>query len=202
MTFHACSVNTCGLYFLGDPVKTIYLSAGHSNADPGVVRTAVKNRDGKVVAAERREADIAVEFRNMVSLYLFRAGIKHDTDGKGTENYPLNRAATVARKHDIAVEFHCNSGPATATGAETLSAPRTMALAAQLSRAVSSGLNIRDRGAKPENAGQHSRLAFVQAGGIIVELFFLTNTDDLRAYDERKWLAARNVAEVLIGAAK
>ena len=190
MSFHACSVNTCGLYFLGDPVKTIYLSAGHSNADPGAV------------ANGRREADIAVEMRNMVSFYLTQAGVEHALDGKGTDNLPLATAAKQARLRDIAVEFHCNAGPATATGSETLSGARDIPLASQLSRAVSSGLNIRDRGAKPENAGQHSRLAFVQAGGIIVELFFLTNTDDLRAYDERKWLAARNVAEVLIGAAK
>ena len=133
----------------------------------------------------------------MVSFYLTQAGVPHALDGSGTTNLPLATAAKQAKLRDIAVEFHCNAAAATATGAETLSAPRTMALAAQLSRAVSSGLNIRDRGAKPENAGQHSRLAFVQAGGIIVELFFITNRGDLKGWYDRKWLAARNVANVL-----
>ena len=91
----------------------------------------------------------------------------------------------------------CNAGPATAHGSEALAAPDDMWLAARLSRAIAQGLAIRDRGAKPEGAGQHSRLAFVRAGGLIVELFFLTNRGDLTAYYDRKWLAARAVAEVL-----
>lgn len=170
-------------------MKSIFVSAGHSNSDPGAV------------AFGRREADIAVEFRNMVSFYLMRAGVKHEMDGRGTENLPLSAAARSARNHQIAVEFHCNAAAsASATGAETLSGPKDMAIGAQISAAVAKGLGIRNRGAKPESAGQHSRLAFVQAGGIIVELFFITNQLDLAAYDARKWLAARDVADVLIAA--
>src|SRR5690606_23958665 len=131
------------------------------------------------VAQGRREADIAVEFRNMVAFYLDREGVEFETDGKGTDNYPLAQAAKMARLHDIAVEFHCNAGPASATGAEALSDADDERLAAKLSRAVADGLGIEDRGAKPENAGQHHRLAFVRAGGIILELFFLTNRGDL-----------------------
>lgn len=165
--------------------KSILLSAGHSNTDPGAV------------AQGRREADIAVEFRNLVSYYLLQWGVPHDTDGKGTDNYPLAQAVKQAALHDVAVEFHCNSGPSTATGAEVLSGADDERLAVALSKAVADGLGIRNRGAKPENAGQHHRLAFVRAGGLIVELFFLTNRGDLKAYYDRKWLAARNVAEVL-----
>ena len=165
--------------------KSILLSAGHSNTDPGAV------------ANGRREADIAVEFRNIVSFYLMRDGIPHDLDGHGTDNFPLSVAARMASLHDIAVEFHCNAGPPSANGCEVLAGTSDMALAARLSRAISQQLAIRDRGAKPEGAGQHSRLAFVRAGGIIVELFFLTNRGDLTAYYNRKWLAARAVAEVL-----
>ena len=40
-----------------------------------------------------------------------------------------------------------------------------------------------------------------QAGGMVVEPFFLTNSGDLAAYDARKWLAARAVAGVLREAA-
>lgn len=169
--------------------KSILLSAGHSNVDPGAV------------AHGRREADIAVEFRNMVGFYLLRDGVQHDMDGHGTDNYPLPVAAKLAGAHDIAVEFHCNAGPESASGSETLSAPDDIVLSARLSRAVAMGLGIRDRGAKPEGAGRHSRLAFVQAGGIIVELFFLTSRADLEAYFARKWVAARNVAAVIAEAA-
>jgi N-acetylmuramoyl-L-alanine amidase len=170
----------------------IYLSAGHSNTEPGAI------------AFGRREADIAVEFRNMVAFYLRRADVPHDVDGHGQDNAPLRDTVKVTGKREgIELEFHCNANEnPQATGVETLSGPKDRALGAAICTAIADALKIRNRGAKPENAGQHHRLAFVQAGGIIVELFFLTNPDDLAAYDARKWLAARAVADVLIDQAQ
>ena len=168
-------------------MKSVFLSAGHSDTEPGAV------------AFRRKEADIAVEFRNLVSFYLLRAGVPHELDGTETTNLPLREAVVKAKKHPIGLEFHCNaSTSAKATGTECLSAPDDTALSAAISKAISTALGIKDRGAKPENAGQHHRLAFVQAGGIIVELFFLTNSADLAAYDAKKWLAAKAVADILI----
>lgn len=172
-------------------MRTIFLAAGHSDTDPGAV------------AQGRREAAIAVEFRNMVSFYLRRDGYPHATDGAGQSNLPLAQSAALARRHDIAVEFHCNAAanPA-AGGVETLSGPKDMALGNLLCEVIANELGIRNRGAKPENSGQHRRLAFVQAGGIIVELFFLTSPGDLAAYEQRKWLAARAVSGVLLREAR
>lgn len=165
----------------------IYLSAGHSNSDPGAV------------AFGRKEADIAVEFRNIVSFYLREMGISHEVDAKGTVNVPL--AQTLKRTKAIngtELEFHCNAAAnPQATGCETLQQSKNEALGALICKALSGALKIRNRGAKPEASGQHARLGFVQAGGIIVELFFITNPNDLAAYDARKWVAAKAVAEVL-----
>ena len=164
----------------------MYISAGHSNTDPGAV------------ANGRREADIAVEFRNIVSFYLQRDKVSHELDGFGTDNFPLASVVKRARQHRIAVEFHCNAAASkAATGVEILCAPKDNVLADKLCKAIARTLGIRNRGVKPENAGQHHRLAFVQAGGLIVELFFITNPSDLLAYDARKWLAAREVARIL-----
>lgn len=164
----------------------ILISAGHSDSDPGAI------------AFGRREADIATEFRTILVKCLADLGIQAETDGKGRENLPLREAVKLAKGKDIAIEIHLNaSANATASGVETLSAPDDMQLGAKLCAAVSKSLNIRNRGAKPENSGQHHRLAFVQAGGIILELFFLTNPNDLAAYDGRKWPLARAVAKVI-----
>ena len=171
-------------------MKSVFLSAGHSNTDPGAVGHG------------RREADIAVDFRNKVAFYLQRAGVPHELDGVGTANLPLREAVVKARKHPIGLEFHCNASTSTtATGVECLSAPDDFGLSADLCKAIAGALLIRNRGAKPENAGQHHRLAFVQAGGIIVELFFISSAGDLAAYDARSWLAAKAVADVLINEA-
>lgn len=163
----------------------MYISAGHSEVDPGAS------------AFGRKEADIAVETRNIVSFYLQRDKIPHELDGFGTVNLPLSSVVKKSRNHRLSVEFHCNAGPATATGVEVLCAPKDNKIAAKICEAISATLGIRNRGVKPENAGQHHRLAFVQAGGMIVELFFITNKKDLLAYDERKWLMGREIARIL-----
>lgn len=169
--------------------RSVFVSAGHGGSDPGAV------------ANGRVEADIATEFRNIVAFYLARRGVEHELDGDGPINLPLRDAVKLASAHAIAVEFHCNAAASSAaTGVETLSGPNDMALGVRICAAIADTLVLRNRGAKPENAGQHHRLAFVQAGGIIVELFFITNADDLEAYDARKWLAGRAVAEVLANA--
>lgn len=166
----------------------VLISAGHSQSDPGAV------------ANGRREADIAVDFRNILAQCLRDLGVEVTTDGVGKDNLPLRDAVKLAKGKQLAIECHCNaSAKPTASGVETLSGPEDMKLGAQICAALSREWNIRNRGAKPENAGQHHRLAFVQAGGIILELFFITNPNDLAAYDGRKWPAARAVAEVIRG---
>lgn len=164
----------------------MFLSAGHSNTDPGAVGNGLK------------EADVAVEIRNIVSFYLTRMGVKHELDGTGTANVPLSAAVKKARNHAVSVEFHCNaSANAKATGCEVLCAKKDNARAAKICEAIARTLGIKNRGVKPENAGQHHRLAFVQAGGMIVELFFITNKDDVDRWNGSKWLLGKAIAEAL-----
>lgn len=178
-------------------MKTILLSAGHSNKDPGVTVT-VLSADGKSKTV-LREADFAVDMRNMVSFYLSRAGVAHDLDGKATVNLPLSEAAAMARKHQLPVEFHCNGvADVRANGVEVLAEPSDMGFAAKLSQAIADALKLKNRGAKGEAAGHHSRLAFIGAGGLIIELFFLSNASDLAAYNARKWVAAKAIADAIM----
>lgn len=165
----------------------ILISAGHSNSDPGAVGNGYT------------EAQIVTEFRNLVAFYLKRAEVDFITDGEGEDNKPLRDAIELAKTADLAVEFHCNSfsNPA-ATGVETLSDFKHRKLGGQICQAISGVLGITNRGAKGESAGQHSRLGFVRAGGIIVELFFISNPDDVAVYQAKKWLVAHAVAELLM----
>ena len=55
-----------------------------------------------------------------------------------------------------------------------------------------------DKGWKAENSGQHSRLAYVSNGGIILELFFISNDEELSTWKQKKWLVGKAVAEVLM----
>lgn len=172
---------------------SIFISAGHGGTDNGAV------------ANGRRESDIAVDMRNMVAHYLREAKVNFRTDGTGLTNLPLKEAGRLAATADIAVEFHCNSFHLpTAEGVEALAGVKDKELSRELCSAVSKHMNntIRggDGGWKDQGSGQHSRLFFVQKGGIILELFFISNPKELARWEEVKWLVAREVAEVLIEA--
>ena len=52
-------------------------------------------------------------------------------------------------------------------------------------------------GYKPDNAGQHSRLAYAQAGGIIFEPFFISNDGDLVKWKQTKWSICRAIANAI-----
>ena len=170
---------------------SIFISAGHSNTDPGAVN------------GTQTEANIVRDMRNMVAHYLREAKVSFRTDGTGLTNLPLKEAGRLASTADIAVEFHCNSFHLpTAQGVEALAAVKDKELSKKLCSAVSKHMNntIRggDGGWKDQGSGQHSRLYFVQKGGIILELFFLSNPKEIARWEEVKWLVAREVASVLI----
>lgn len=168
----------------------ITITAGHSNSDPG----AVNGSD--------RESEIAQDMRNIVAYYLKSKGIPIRTDGEGKGNLPLSKAIKLIKGSNIAVEFHCNAATSKAAkGVEALSQPKDKVISQKLCTAVSSvmGNPLRgDKGWKPENSGQHSRLAYVSNGGIILELFFISNDAELSIWKQKKWLVGKAVAEVLM----
>lgn len=77
-----------------------------------------------------------------------------------------------------------------------------------MSKAVAkaTGWKLRgEDGFKPDNAGQHSRLAYAQNGGIVFEPFFISNDADLALFKATKWGICRAIADAIameLGAAK
>lgn len=170
--------------------KIICLTAGHSNRDPG----AVNGSD--------READLAQDMRNIVASILRNDyGYTVRTDGEGKGNLPLGKALTLIRGSALAVEFHMNAAAnKTATGIEALATPRNKRWCQILSRAVAdvTGWRLRgDSGYKPDDAGQHSRLAYAQHGGIVFEPFFISNDADLALFKAKKWVICRAIADAI-----
>ena len=170
--------------------KIIVLTAGHSNTDPG----AVNGSD--------READIAQDMRNITASILRNDyGLTVKTDGTGKGNMPLREAVKLIHGSDVAIEFHTNAAASkAATGVEALSTLKNKRWCQVLSRAVAdaTGWKLRgEDGFKPDNAGQHSRLAYAQAGGVILEPFFISNDADLKLFKVRKWIIGRAVADAV-----
>lgn len=166
------------------------ITAGHSNSDPGAV-------NGKI-----KEADLVTNFRNAVTHYLREAGLQVKTDGTGTKNDPLSAAVKLIQGSSVAVEFHMNAATSKqANGIETIALPKDKKLAQDLSKAVADALGSRlrgDNGWIDQSKSARGRLAYVNAGGLIVELGFISNEDELARFNARYWLAAKAVANILI----
>jgi N-acetylmuramoyl-L-alanine amidase len=157
-------------------VKTVFVSAGHSDRDPGAV-----SQDGRY-----READLAERLRNRIATNLRAVGIWVITDGDGGQNKPLKDAVWMAKKNQgPAIEIHFNAGPPGASGTEVLSLPDKKSLAQRIAGAIAKHMKSPLRGEsgwKNDSQGQHPRLAFCQAGGLVVEVCFITNSDELKTY--------------------
>lgn len=167
------------------------VTAGHGDKDPGAVAM-----DGRTT-----EAALMTELRDIVADKLRSAGHEVKTDGAKWENWPLGRALKLIPQSDAAIELHTNAStnPA-ARGVEVISLPAQKEMARELARRIAHTLEIPVRGAGgwiDQSQSARGRLAFVNAGGLIVEVFFISNPSELARYQDRKWLVASAIAETL-----
>jgi N-acetylmuramoyl-L-alanine amidase len=173
-----------------NPLGLVTVTAGHSNSDPGAV-------NGKF-----KEAELVANFRNAVVFYLRTAGIDIRTDGTGSNNEPLSAALKLIKGSTVAVEFHMNAAASKqANGVETIALPKDKKLAQDLSAAVVTALGSRlrgDNGWIDQSKSARGSLAYINAGGLIVELGFISNDAELKNFQARYWIAAKAVADVLI----
>lgn len=159
-----------------DATKIIVLTAGHGGSDPGAV-----SPDGKWL-----EAREALKLRDAIASKLRAGGVPVVTDGNPGQNAPLRDALKLLRRPNLlAVEIHFNAGPVTATGVEALAMPNRAREARRVAQVTAQALGLvlrGDGGWKPDDAGQHHRLAYCRAGGIILEICFLSNQQDMDAF--------------------
>jgi N-acetylmuramoyl-L-alanine amidase len=170
-------------------IATVLISAGHSDTDPGAVSGIFK------------EATLAMKLRDRVAHALKDKGVPCLKDGADGVNDTLSRAISLCNKvGGLAVEIHFNAGPPTATGIEALCKPGQKKFAQDLCIAIASitGIKLRgDKGWKADDSGQHHRLGFCEAGGVILEVCFITSAYDMSAYVTKKEAVAEAIAHVL-----
>ena len=168
----------------------VTVTAGHSNTDPGAV-------NGKY-----KEAELVRNFRNAVAYHLREAGIQYKTDGVGILNQDLNAAIKLITGSSVAVEFHMNAAASKqANGVETIALPKDKKLAQDLSKAVADAFGSRlrgDNGWIDQSQSARGKLGFISNGGLIVELGFISNEEELFQFNARYWSAAKAVAMILI----
>lgn len=173
----------------------IFISAGHNpkgiKIDPGAIGNGF------------HEADLAVEFRNLVTQWLNAMGVEFitDKDDERLSDY-LKRIKT--GNGSVVVEYHFDAAASsTATGTTSLignDADRLdKAFALELVNSTSKHLNIKNRGVKTEAESHRGSLGLMRESGIValIELGFISNISDLIAYNENKLQLAKIHAEIL-----
>jgi N-acetylmuramoyl-L-alanine amidase len=167
------------------------VTAGHGDKDPGAVAL-----NGLT------EAELMTDLRNLVAGLLRADGHQVKTDGDGLLNLPLVHALTLVPGAELAVELHTNaaSHPG-ATGVEVVSMPSQKPEAWRIAQAIARVLEIPLRGEAgwiDQTKTARGRLGFVRAGGLVVEVFFISNPSNLARYLDRKLLVARVIADAMV----
>lgn len=166
------------------------VTAGHGGSDPGAV------------AFDVNERDLMTQLRDVLADKLRKAGHQVKTDGGRLQNLPLVHAITLVPGSDMAVELHTNafSNPA-AGGVEVISLPNRKADAQRIAAAISRVLEIPLRGERgwiDQSKSARGRLGFVRAGGLVVEVFFISNPSELARYQSRYWMVATAIADAMV----
>lgn len=162
------------------------ISAGHSSADPGAC------------ANGHTEAAIALDMRDLVAKRLLEMRHTVLMDGNIAENLPLQTAIALIDGTDLAVELHCNAAAnMQATGVEVIAPAHLKLVAQRIARAIAAetGQKLRgDLGWIDQAQSARGRLGFIEAGGLIVEMVFISNAADLRAFLAAKERVAMAIA--------
>lgn len=168
------------------------VTAGHSFLDPGAVAA-----DGT------REEALMTELRDIVASKLRAAGHEVRTDGGWRHNLPLANAIALVPGADAAVELHMNAATNTAArGVEVVSLPAQRELARTIARRIAHVIESPVRGAGgwiDQAQTARGRLGFVRAGGLVVEVGFISNPEELHKVRSRLWVVASAIVAALTG---
>lgn len=169
----------------------ITVTAGHGAGDPGAVAA-----DGTT------EASLMTELRDIVARKLRDLGHSVKTDGAPWQNLPLVHALTLVPGADVAIELHMNASEnRSARGVEVVSLIERAGLARTIARRIAHVLETPVRGAGgwiDQAQSARGRLGFVRAGGLVVEVAFISNPEELARYQERKWLVASAIVAAIV----
>jgi N-acetylmuramoyl-L-alanine amidase len=169
----------------------IYLSAGHTpkglHPDPGAIGNGYK------------EAELTVELRDLIVALLKERNVPVWIDDD-TQRLPDVLKAITSTEKDVVCDLHFNAGPAGATGVEILVPARhtdkEMTFARSLCADMAQRMCIKHRGVKTEADSQHGSLGIMRELGInlLIEVCFISNANDMRAYQFNKTALAMDIA--------
>lgn len=166
----------------------IFVTAGHSNQDPGASGNGYT------------EAALTKEFRDLVLLQLKNMGIAawfdNDNDTLATVLHKMTPSES-----DVCLDIHFNAGPIGATGVEVIIADRhtnaETGAATRMCVKAAQIMGIRNRGVKTESDTARKLIGILhneKGINLLIEIGFISNAADLKAYHSKKRELAVEVA--------
>lgn len=175
------------------PLRT-FLSAGHSNSDPGAV------------ANGHKEADVTKIIRDAIVANSDDKNIVVDKD------WMTNRQWQTSFKPgsgSVVFDIHLNAaGNNTTRGVECYVNKNDFAnknsnsykMADEINKFLADTLGIKNRGVKPENNSQHSKIGILNLGSgisVLVEVDFITGTGAVENIVSKKEIIGKGLAKIL-----
>jgi N-acetylmuramoyl-L-alanine amidase len=176
--------------------NTIYISAGHSDTDPGAVAT----HDG----VEYHEETLVTNFRNKLAEYIKSKGnITVLTDGTSGVNKDRNIAISEAKKvNGPRIDIHMNASENnTAHGTEVISNPTKKKVAQDIAKIIADSLGNRLRGSNgwiDQSQSKRGKLAWINSlDGILIELCFISNKTELQRFFQNEDKLVKTLGDYL-----
>lgn len=176
-------------------MKKIALIAGHRGKGTGAVGPTIDEGSETIWLRDRIEDFLCAKY-NIVPLV--------DNDS-ATLSSVVKTLRTELRKEDICIDIHFNSflNPA-AHGSEVLipTSPTKdeQSLSVKLLDTVCETLGTYRRGIKPEDGGQHGKLAMLSGFdccNILLEVCFISNESDSVKYIQNRDVLAERIADLI-----
>lgn len=174
----------------------IFLTAGHHNRDSGAIGHGYK------------ESELNKEIRDLTVVRIKQLDPSVDVwvdDDDDTLSQVISKVKSKAKPTDIWVELHFDAASSpSATGATALIAnnarEKSKEIAADLVSIGSKVLGIRNRGVMSELNSNRGRLGMLHtaASSVLYEVAFISNENDVEAYQDMKYWLSDELARVLI----
>lgn len=175
------------------PLRT-YVSAGHNNADPGAVANGYK------------EADITKIIRDSIVDHSEDKNIIVDKDWETNKQY---QTRIKPASGSVVFDIHLNAAVSNTTrGVECYVNKKdfenknsnSYKMANEVNVFLSETLGIKNRGVKPENNSQHTRIGILNLGSgisVLVEVDFITGNGAVESIVSFKDVIGKGLAKIL-----
>jgi N-acetylmuramoyl-L-alanine amidase len=172
--------------------RKVFIIAGHGGSDSGAV------------SSEYKESTLTIEFRSLIISEINKLGIKVYTDSDSNAlAQTLKWIKSLLSPTSIAIDIHWNaSNNPNVKGSEVIVPDKASSIETSLAKAilkVFTDIGFKDRGVRSEALTARKRLGWMRpvAETILIEVCFITNTQDMLLYTNSKNILAKRIALVI-----